>query len=130
MMNYYLHVLKNYAVFSSRARRKEFWMFTLINLFITIGASVLDTALNLNMITDGFGIIQALYTLFVLIPSLAVTVRRLHDVGKSGWFYFIILIPLIGAIWLLILFCKDSEPGANKYGENPKQIEGYQTDFA
>ena len=130
MMNYYLHVLKNYAVFSGRARRKEFWMFTLINFFITMGAFVLDMALNLNMITDGFGIIQALYTLFVLIPSLAVTVRRLHDVGKSGWFYFIILIPLIGAIWLLILFCKDSEPGANKYGENPKQIEGYQTDFA
>jgi len=130
MMNYYLHVLKNYAVFTGRARRKEFWMFTLINLLITMGASALDMALNLNMITDGFGIIQALYTLFVLIPSLAVTVRRLHDVGKSGWFYFIILIPLIGAIWLLVLFCTDSEPGTNKYGENPKQIEGYQTDFA
>ena len=130
MMNYYLHVLKNYAVFTGRARRKEFWMFTLINLLITMGASALDMALNLNMVTGEFGVVQLLYTLFILVPSLAVTVRRLHDVGKSGWFYFIILIPLGGAIWLFVLFCTDSDNGPNKYGENPKQIEGYQTDFA
>ena len=128
-MNYYLHVLKNYAVFSGRARRKEFWMFTLINFLVTMGAFVLDMALNLNMATGGFGVVQGLYTLFIIIPSVAVTVRRLHDVGKSGWFYLIALIPLIGAIWLLVLFCTDSEDGPNKYGENPKQIEGYQTEF-
>jgi len=129
-MKYYLHVLQNYANFSGRARRKEFWMFTLINFLITMGAFALDMALNSDPASGGFGIVQGLYTLIVLVPTLAVAVRRLHDVGKSGWFYFIVLIPLIGAIWLLVLFCSDSEYGPNKYGENPKQIEGYQTDFA
>jgi uncharacterized membrane protein YhaH (DUF805 family) len=69
-----------------------------------------------------YGYINALYAIAVFIPGLAVAVGCLHDIGKSGWFFFIILIPLIGAIWLLVLFCTDNNPGINKYGPNPKGI--------
>ena len=69
-----------------------------------------------------YGYVNLLYSLVVFIPGLAVAVRRLHDVGKSGWFFLIVLIPLVGAIWLLVLFFTDSQPGMNKYGPNPKGI--------
>ncbi len=69
-----------------------------------------------------YGYVYAIYGLAVLLPSLGVSIRRLHDVGKSGWFLLIALIPLIGAIWLLVLFCTDSQAGVNKYGPNPKDF--------
>ncbi len=125
-MNYYLYVLKNFALFTGRARRKEYWMFTLFNLIFAIVAMLLDKMLGLsfhmNGISLGYGYIYALYGLFVLIPGLAVMVRRLHDVGKSGWFFLVVLIPIAGAIWLLVLLCTDSKPGTNKWGPNPKGI--------
>ncbi|MBU2949924.1 DUF805 domain-containing protein [Tamlana agarivorans] len=120
-MNWYLKVLKQYADFKGRARRKEFWMFLLFSFLVSAVASILDNVLGLTFKDyGGNGPILGLYSLFVLIPGLAVTVRRLHDIGKSGWWLFIGLIPLIGAIWLLILYCKDSEAGSNKWGPNPK----------
>ncbi len=131
-MNYYISVLKNYATFTGRARRKEYWMFFLFNVIICIVAMVLDNLLGLTFKTSGinmgYGYIYMLYTLAVFIPGLAVWVRRLHDVGKSGWFVFIVLIPLIGAIWILVLLCTDSKPGVNKYGPNPKGIGNNQFD--
>ena len=116
-MNWYLAVLKNYAGFSGRARRIEYWMFTLFNFIFAIVIALIDI-----LLLETNGILSILYTLGVFIPGLAVSVRRLHDVGKSGWFLFISLIPIIGAIWLLILMFTGGNVGENKYGKNPKEI--------
>lgn len=119
-MNYYLKVLQNYANFNGRARRKEYWMFTLFNIIFTIIASILDNILGLANDLTGYGPIYIIYALAMLIPGLAVAVRRLHDVGKSGWMLFIAFIPLIGAIWLLVLMVTDGITGSNEYGPDPK----------
>jgi uncharacterized membrane protein YhaH (DUF805 family) len=121
-MSWYLAVLKKYAVFGGRARRKEYWMFLLFNLIFLAVATILDTVLKLNFGRLPYGWIYTVYALAVVIPSLAVAIRRLHDVGKSGWWLLIALVPLIGAIWLLVLYVKDSQPGENQYGPNPKEI--------
>jgi uncharacterized membrane protein YhaH (DUF805 family) len=124
-MKWYLNVLNNYATFSGRARRSEYWFFVLFNMIFGIVANILDNILGTTF-ELGFGIsygyIYLIYALAILIPGLAVVVRRLHDVGKSGWMYFIILIPIVGIIWLLVLLCTDSQVGSNKWGENPKGI--------
>ena len=129
-MKWYLKVLKQYADFSGRARRTEYWMFTLFNIVFTIVAMGIDVGLGLTFkFTDAYGdpvpmfygYVYALYALFVLLPGIAVSVRRLHDVGKTGWMLLIALIPIVGAIWLLVLMCTDSQSGPNKYGENPKE---------
>ena len=121
-MNWYLAVLKNYAGFSGRARRKEYWMFALFNMIFLIVAMILDNVLGTAIEGVGYGLFYILYGVAVLIPGLAVLFRRLHDVGKSGWMILIALIPLIGAIWLLILLVTDSKPGENEYGPNPKEV--------
>lgn len=102
-MNYYLKVLQNYANFNGRARRSEYWYFFLFNVIISFGF--------------GFVVPQfaSLYTLAVLIPSIAVAVRRMHDVGKSGWFY---LIP----IYNLVLAVTEGTKGSNEYGPDPKEV--------
>ncbi len=121
-MNWYLKVLKeHYADFSGRARRQEYWMFVLFQFIFAIIAVILDSILGLSFSPlIPYGWIYLIFILATLIPSLAIAVRRLHDVGKSGWFYFICLIPLIGSIWLLVLFCTDGESNPNKWGNNPK----------
>jgi uncharacterized membrane protein YhaH (DUF805 family) len=126
-MKWYLKVLNNYATFSGRARRNEFWFFALFNMIFAIVAmgidNVLGTTLKLGYgVSLPYGYIYLIYVLAVFIPGLSVSVRRLHDVGKSGWMYFIVLIPIIGAIWLLVLFFTDSQVGSNKWGENPKEV--------
>jgi len=125
-MEWYLKVMKeNYSNFSGRARRKEFWMWYLFYVIILIVAMILDGVLGTGFeigygITTPYGWVYIIAALAHLIPGLAVNVRRLHDVGKSGWFLFIALIPFVGAIWLLILSCSDGESGDNAYGSNPK----------
>ena len=121
-MNWYLKVLKQYADFNGRARRKEYWMFVLFNIIFAIVAVILDNILGIAIEGIGYGPLYGLYTLAVLIPGLAVAVRRLHDIGKSGWMILIALIPLVGGIWLLVLLVTDSNPGENQYGQNPKEI--------
>ena len=121
-MNWYLKVLKQYADFNGRARRKEYWMFTLFSIIFYIVAMILDNIVGTAIDGVGYGLFYILYALAILIPSLAVSVRRLHDVGKSGWMILISLIPLIGAIWLLVLMVTDSNPGENEYGPNPKDV--------
>lgn len=121
-MKWYLAVLRNYAGFSGRARRKEYWMFALFNLIFLIVAMILDNVLGTAIEGVGYGLFYILYTLAVLIPGLAVSFRRLHDVGKSGWMILIVLIPIIGAIWLFVLTVTDSNSGENKYGPNPKEV--------
>jgi uncharacterized membrane protein YhaH (DUF805 family) len=120
-MKWYLKVLNQYADFSGRARRSEYWMFTLFNVIFAIVAMILDNVLGTAIQGIGYGLIYILYVLVLFIPGLAVAARRLHDVGKSGWMFLIVLIPIVGAIWLLVLFCKDGQPGDNKWGQNPKE---------
>lgn len=121
-MNWYLAVLKNYSGFSGRARRTEYWMFALFNLIIGVGFMILDNVAGITIGGLPYGVLYFLYAFVVLIPSVAVAVRRLHDVGKSGWMILISLIPLIGTIWLLVLLVTDSNPGENEYGPNPKEV--------
>ena len=121
-MNWYLKVLKQYADFSGRARRKEYWMFVLFNMIFAIVAMILDNVLGIAMEGIGYGPLYGLYALAMLIPGLAVAVRRLHDVGKSGWMTLIAFIPLIGSIWLIVLMVTDSNAGENQYGQNPKEV--------
>ncbi len=121
-MKWYLKVLKQYADFSGRARRKEYWMFVLFNMCFTFLAMILDNVLGIAIDTVGYGPFYMLYSLAVTIPSVAVGVRRLHDIGKSGWMFLIVLIPIVGFIWLIALMTFDSKQGANKWGDNPKEI--------
>jgi len=113
-MKWYFHVIKNYAEFNGRARRKEYWLFILFNLIFSLAAMVLDSELGTS------GIVYLIYAVIVALPSLAVTVRRLHDVEKSGWYILILLIPFIGAIGIIALTIKDGETGPNEYGPDPK----------
>lgn len=117
-MNWYLDALKQYATFAGRARRTAFWMFFLINLIIDVVLSILWRATGLGILE----IIYYLYALAVLIPGIAVTVRRLHDTGRSGGWWWIGLIPLVGWIILIVFCAEDSKPGPNQYGPNPKQL--------
>lgn len=119
-MNWYLDVLKKYCVFQGRARRKEYWMFTLFNVLIYIALMIIEGILGIGG-EGGLGILTILYSLMVLLPSLGVSVRRLHDTGRSGWWLLISLVPLIGGIVLLVFLILDSQPGANQYGSNPKE---------
>jgi len=118
-MNWYLEVLRKYATFSGRARRKEYWMFFLFNIIIAVVLGFLDGMMGLAQ-QGGVGILSGLYCLAVLIPGLAVSVRRLHDTDKSGWWVFIALVPIIGALWLLWLMIKEGDTGTNQYGPSPK----------
>lgn len=120
-MNWYLHVLKNYATFSGRARRKEYWMFFLISALISIVLTLLDILLGTYSVEYEAGLFSGLYSLLILIPSIAVVVRRLHDTDRSGWWILISLIPLIGVIVLFVFICLDSQPGTNRFGVNPKE---------
>ncbi|WP_339684581.1 DUF805 domain-containing protein [uncultured Nonlabens sp.] len=121
-MNWYLKVLKQYADFSGRARRKEYWMFALFNVIFIASAMILDNVLGLTIGELPYGVFYFLYSLAILIPGLAVYVRRLHDIGKSGWMILIALIPIVGPIWLLVLTLTDSNHGENQYGPNPKEV--------
>lgn len=119
-MNWYLGVLQNYADFSGRARRTEYWMFTLFNALISIALTVLDALFGTLDLEAGIGLLSTIYALAVLVPSLAVLVRRLHDTGRSGWWMLIALIPFLGGLILFVFTVMDSEPGRNDYGPNPK----------
>jgi uncharacterized membrane protein YhaH (DUF805 family) len=125
-------VLKNYANFTGRARRAEYWYFVLTNLivilpFYLVGiAGITSDAQALSMLGIGVYGIVALGT---FIPGLAVAVRRLHDLNKSGWNYFFVLIPLVGPIILLVWFCTEGTRGDNNYGHDPKGIHSPEFDF-
>ena len=115
-MNYWLGCFKKYAEFSGRARRKEYWMFILFNMLVAFGVNIVDAVLGME------GVLAAGYSLAALIPAWAVFTRRMHDIGKSGWWWLIGLVPIVGAIVLLVFMCKDSQPGDNAYGPNPKGV--------
>jgi uncharacterized membrane protein YhaH (DUF805 family) len=122
IMEWYLKVLRQYADFAGRARRKEYWMFTLVNVIISIVLAIIDNVLEISVLT--VGVLGLLYSLAVLLPNLAVGVRRLHDTGRSGWWLLIGLIPLIGTIVLIVFFATDGERQPNTYGPDPKAVPG------
>lgn len=119
-MNWYLDVLKKYAVFNGRARRAEYWYFMLFNFLISIFLVTIDFVGGSFNTETGVGLLSGIYSLAVLIPGISVTVRRLHDADRSGWWLLIPLIPIIGGIVLFIFMIQDSTPGDNQYGPNPK----------
>lgn len=107
-------VLERYAKFDGRARRAEFWWFALANVLISVVLSVLGGA------SDLFSVLSVLYSLAVLIPGIALSVRRLHDIDKSGWFLLLVLIPIIGSIILIVWAATDGTKGPNTYGASEK----------
>jgi uncharacterized membrane protein YhaH (DUF805 family) len=113
-MKWYIDTLKKYAVFSGRARRKEYWMYTLFNCIALVVLVVLGFAVN-TMIP------YFLYAIAIILPTLAVSVRRLHDTGKSGWFMLIALIPFVGGIIVFVFTCIEGNKAPNAYGPDPKQ---------
>ena len=113
-----------YADFSGRARRKEYWYFVLFNCLVQVVLSVIGMII-FGTESSSSGILAGIYSLAALVPGLAVAWRRFHDVGKSGAFYFLGLIPFIGWILVLVFLCKDSEPGENQYGPSPKYPNRY-----
>jgi uncharacterized membrane protein YhaH (DUF805 family) len=112
-MHWYLHALKNYAVFNGRARRTEFWMFTLVNAIISAVLLAISYAIDTQ-------VIGVIYDVALLLPSLAVSCRRLHDTERSGWWILLAFIPVIGTVVLLVFMVTPGRPGPNKYGPSPK----------
>ncbi len=115
-MHWYLEVIKQYAVFSGRSRRSEFWTFMLLNLVILIVLRIMDG------IADASGVVVLTYSLAVLVPAIAVSVRRLHDTDRSGWWLLATFFPFLGILVLLMFMAQDSDPKPNQYGPNQKQV--------
>ncbi|WP_368540763.1 DUF805 domain-containing protein [Enterobacter soli] len=118
-MNWYFEVLRNYVVFAGRARRKEYWMFTLVSSIISIVFIFADLMLGLGEFAGG--ILFTIYSLLVMLPTVAVTFRRLHDTERSAWWLLLGLIPLVGSLVLLVFMCSDGTPGDNRFGPDPKR---------
>ena len=124
LIEWYLTALRRYAQFDGRSRRREYWSFVVVNWVIPVVAALVAGLLG-RILGGLIGALVGLYALATIIPHLAVTVRRLHDTGRSGWWFFITFVPLIGWIWLIVLMLLDSEPGDNQYGPNPKRSLAY-----
>ncbi|QFF98434.1 DUF805 domain-containing protein [Psychrobacillus glaciei] len=118
-MAWYFKVLKNYVGFTGRARRTEYWMFTLINTIISF------ILYFLGVFADSVSFLPVLYELAIFLPALAVLIRRLHDTGRSGWWVLISFIPFVGSIIILVFTFLDSQENDNKYGQNPKYSSDY-----
>jgi uncharacterized membrane protein YhaH (DUF805 family) len=121
-MDWYLGALMKYAVFTGRARRREYWTYTALNIAIFI---VLWLGIDVSVLgaeTTDAGVLSTIYSLVVIMPSVAVGVRRLHDTGRNALWFLLGLIPFVGGVGLIILLCLDSTPGSNKYGPNPTAV--------
>jgi uncharacterized membrane protein YhaH (DUF805 family) len=119
-MSWFIEALRKYAIFSGRSRRKEYWYFVLFVVLITIALNMIDGLFGAHHRSTGAGLLSTIFSLAILIPSISVSVRRLHDIDRTGWWVLISLVPLIGWIVLLIFHVQDSTPGPNRYGPNPK----------
>ncbi len=119
-MRWYVEVLKKYGVFSGRSRRREYWFFVLFNFIFTFVLSFIDHVAGLA--DSGYLTLAGLYALAVLVPAIAVGVRRLHDTDRSGWWLLIAFVPLIGLIVLIVFLVSDGQPGNNRFGPNPKEV--------
>ena len=120
-MEWFIYALQRFRDFEGRSRRREFWYFTLFHILLSIGAVFLDNLFGFTGLAIETGPIQLLYILIMLIPAIAVSVRRLHDIDKTGFWYLLIFLPILGWIWLLIFFLREGTYGPNKYGPDPKE---------
>lgn len=120
-MSWFIMALKKYAIFDGRARRKEYWYFHLFLYSILSVLLIIDFSLGLVVVDDGtrFGILSLIVFLATLLPSIAVSVRRLHDMGRSGWEYLIVFVPLVGPIILIVSFARRGNVGENRFGADP-----------
>ncbi|TRW50380.1 DUF805 domain-containing protein [Aliidiomarina halalkaliphila] len=118
-MNWYLEVFRKYTVFTGRSRRAEYWWFILINMIIAFILGFIDGFSGTFNEQFGLGLLSGIYMLVILIPSIAVAIRRLHDTGRSGWWMLILFVPLIGGLVFLVFMLLPSEAGENKWGPNP-----------
>lgn len=114
--------ISKYTVWIGRATRSEYWYFILFTTLISAGLNMIDLAVGTFNEQANQGLLGGLFALFIFLPSIAVFVRRLHDTGRSGWWFWILLVPIIGVIVILVFFCTDSQEEANQYGPNPKGI--------
>lgn len=120
-IEWYKTVLSRFSDFEGRAGRREFWMFVLVNFIVAVALSIVEGILHLRV--GGFGILSGLYSLAVLVPGVAVGIRRLHDTGKSGMFLLLVFIPIFGAIALIYFYAIEGDHGANEYGADPKAVD-------
>ena len=118
-MRWYLRALRSYAVFSGRARRKEYWFFLLFTLVFTIVMALIDQVLGTYDEGTGIGLLTGLFEVAMIIPGLAVTVRRLHDTNRRGWWLLLALIPIVGGIILFVFMVLPGRKGANRFGLDP-----------
>jgi uncharacterized membrane protein YhaH (DUF805 family) len=118
-MDLYLEPFRKYVVFSGRARRAEYWVFGLVNIVISLVLSGVDMATGTLDLETGIGAFSGIFSLVILLPSIAVTVRRLHDTGRSAWWLLLVFIPLIGVLVMLVFMLLGSEDGDNQYGAKP-----------
>jgi uncharacterized membrane protein YhaH (DUF805 family) len=124
-MKWFMEVLtKKYATFAGRARRSEYWYFMLFYFLAVVLLTVIDVFTGMYNEEAGIGLLSALFMIATILPSLAVTVRRLHDTDRSGWWVLLNLIPVIGVLVVLVFTVLDSQPGANRFGPNPKGVMG------
>jgi len=132
-MNWYVKALRQYVDFAGRAQRREYWMFVLVNVVIVIVLSLIDTLLGTGgwraaagggsiSASGTLGLLSGLYSLAVLLPSIAVAVRRLHDTDRSGWWFLLGFIPIIGGIVLLVFYVLEGTRGPNRFGPDPKAV--------
>jgi len=120
IMKWYFKVLTKYAVFAGRARRKEFWTFFLVNLLIIFSLRGIDILLGTWNRVSHSGLLSVIFEFAILIPTIAVSIRRLHDTNRTGWWILIHFIPLIGWIPFYIFMGENSQPSENRYGPDPK----------
>ncbi|HCD7551670.1 TPA: DUF805 domain-containing protein [Citrobacter farmeri] len=121
-MDWYINVLRNYVGFGGRARRKEFWMFILVNIIFAFVLGVLDKMFGWQR-AGGEGILTTIYAILVFLPSWAVQFRRLHDTDRTAWWLLLLIIPVIGWLVIILFSCQDGTPGENRFGPDPKQNE-------
>lgn len=119
-MNWYLTVLKRYTVFNGRAGRPEYWYFLLFNVIASIALAILDNVLGLVPKGTNVGVLGAIYSLAVILPGIAVAIRRMHDINRSGWWVLISAIPIVGWIIFIIWAARESDAGPNQYGQGPE----------
>ena len=115
-MNWYMQALKRWNDFNGRSRRKEYWFFLLFNVIAAAVLSIIDMFTGTYNATTGIGLLSGIYALVMLVPGIAVTIRRLHDTGRSGWWLLLMLVPLIGPLVLLYWYVQPSQEGASQFG--------------
>ena len=118
-MNHYFAAFRKYAIFQGRATRSEYWYFTLFNILAVFGFCLIDQFMGTFDFDAGYGPLSAIYTLAMILPALGVSIRRLHDTRRSGWWFMITIIPIIGLLVFLYFALQDSDPNPNQYGESP-----------